>query len=292
MSFTTVAQVLQMQGGALIQIPKTVFMEKIKAAKSVSAKVDSILKSVMGGGGIPDLSQMFQNPMAAITSQLNGVAAQAATAATAALGGNAFSTALGGLQSAVSGLAGHAAGLSGNSMSGSFNFMDVVGHSNMVDQLGPELAGQFGMGLDTVLAPAVSGDLLATINSAVSTLQTQVLASSITPSAAAAIVATHTDMVQSIHDASVDALTSMQELTPVIAQISAAAATVMGASSKYAGNPALATFMDLIIQPDAMAAIKAAEAVTFPPLPAVPPDPSAIADDGSERSSIMIETPE
>jgi hypothetical protein len=153
---TSVPDVLSLIGNAPVLHGAKTAIEKLRASKSTfpmfgGGDIGGMITQMMGG-------QMLQNPMAAISGQLQGVIGGLAGGLQGGSGMLAALTGSGGLQSVLGSLTGLAGG-----MSSPAGLLDIVAHAGLADT-GATLPS--AMGLSNLLAPLTSSPAIQSILSA------------------------------------------------------------------------------------------------------------------------------
>lgn len=218
---------------------------------------------MLGEGGVPDLGRVFQNPIAAVGSALDGAASSAISAVTEAIGGNAFTSALGDLQTSLSALVAHADGMVGTSL------LDVIGHANIADLMGSALPAS--LGLDKAIGPLAASDALGSIKAEVEGLADKVIAGTVSAGAAAAAISAHRGDLDAMVGDSTEAFGGLQDIAQAVASVLAVGGVVLGAKSSYAGiDPQLGEALRSVLRPDVLADLDREAAALFPPVPAMP----------------------
>lgn len=234
----------------------TAFAENLPYAKVLSGgDISGLLKKVLADG---NLSSVLQNPVAALTGQLQGLAGQAATQLQAALGSGAS-----GLISALTGVSGLTGALSvlqaaGDNLVGLTNgqagLMALAGHDSLLSMLGD--AAPAALAATRVLGPVISGDLLGGISQALPGVVQNVIGGSMAVADATAWVQGQIGSITGLVSASADALAqgqSVQMLASAVATVSGLVAPIPGVTASTIGS-ALQTF----VQPAARDAMNAA----------------------------------
>lgn len=248
--------VLQLLDGTPHKRVASAIFENLPLAKLLQGgDISGLMKKVLADG---NLSSVLQNPMAALTGQLQGLAGQAAAQLQATLG-----TGASGLISALTGASGLTSALSalqaaGDSLAGLTNgqagLMALAGHDSLLSMLGD--AAPAALAATRVLGPIASGDLLNGITAALPRVVQSVISGGMAVADATAWVQGQIASVTAVVSASADALTqgqSVQMLASTVATVSGLVAPIPGVAASPI-QAALGTF----VQPAARTAMKVA----------------------------------
>ncbi|MEE7478424.1 hypothetical protein [Methylobacterium hispanicum] len=231
-----------MAGGVSIgMIGGSPLMKAISAAGKVTGNRLPLTKALDGGGGLGGLMSsvirggglqaLAANPMAAIGGQLQGAISGAVGSLGSLAGAAGLVSALtgpGGLSGAVGGLLSAGGGL----LSGQ-GVLGMIAHANIAEMAGAALPGN--LGIDTVLGPLTSGDLLGQVTDWVPQMAADVLAGALPIQAAIAQVEGHVATIEGIVNASAHALSTVEALAPDIAAVSTMAASFIAAPAEIVG---------------------------------------------------------
>lgn len=219
-------------------------LEGLKLPKHLDVgKVGGLLRQVMSGG----IGSVLQNPLGAVTGQLNGAINGAIGQVTGALGGAASSltSALGGLNASVGSLSALAGNLSGvTSLVGLPNNFDLYGHIGLAQSFGDAIPP--GLGIDTVIGPLTMAADIGAMVDRVAAIATAVTSGTMPVP----------DAVSAIAGMAATADAAVAGATDAIATLTAAGPGMMAAQAAVASlipgtlPPAAAIAMRACIRPD------------------------------------------
>lgn len=248
-------QALQLISGVPLRKVATAKFENLHLPKRLEGSgIGGLLRQVLQDGGLQSIAQ---NPLQAITSQLQGGIAQAATQLQSALGGAATQavqalTGGGGLASAVSSFV-----AAGNNLAGLTNssagYHAMQGHEALVGMLGADVPE--ALSLDRVVAPIADDALIEGIEGELCEAVASVIAGTMPVADLAAWAGARTGAVNTVVTASADALTQGQAIMPLVSSVAAMA----GALTDYPGAAAtpFQAVLGSIIRPEARAVMDA-----------------------------------
>lgn len=226
--------VLQLLDGTPHKKVASAIFENLPLAKLLQGgDISGLMKKVLADG---NLSSVLQNPMAALTGQLQGLAGQAATQLQFALG-----TGASGLISALTGTSGLTGALSalqaaGDHLAGLTNgqagLMALAGHDSLLSMLGD--AAPAALAAARVLGPIASGDVLNGMAAALPGVVQSVISGGMTVADATAWVQGQIASVTAVVSASAEALAqgqSIQMLASTVATVSGLVAPVPGVTA-------------------------------------------------------------
>ena len=249
-----IGQPLKLLGGAPHLKVASFIAENLPIAKVLdSGPIGDLLANVLQNGP----GALMQNPIAAVSGQLQGAIASAANALGAVPGAAGLVSAItgaSGLAGAVSRLSAAADLLSGVTMpgDGQFGLLDVVTHTSITDMLGDALPAS--MGLDRVLGPLNAGAALGSIATALPGVISNVASGAMSIADATAWVSGQSAALGAISEASATALQSAQDAAHALVSVSSAAALLA------TPNEALRALVPMIVQPAFLSTMRGAVA--------------------------------
>jgi len=258
LGFITQAQaIMNVVGGAPVMPAgaKTI-IENLRAAKSmIPGEMGGIFAQILTDGP----GALLQNPMAAITGQLQGQLGGLLSQVQGIANGNfdgLISAISGttGLQGALGSLSSVTSALSGltQPLQGAFGLMDAIGHANIVSMLGEHLPA--GLGIEQALGPLLQNSALSSMSGQVASMAAAVGAGTIDPVAAALRVTGMTRSINDVLDASHNAFSTIQGAAVNIAQAAGAVSLITS------GPAAFAPIAAMLIRPEFAGQISAAMA--------------------------------
>lgn len=214
-----------MLGGSPLMKVRKVIGEFLPLTKSLDGgALGGLMGQLMNGTG---LQAILANPLGAIAGQLQGMLGNVVGQLTGALGDMAGGlvsalTGAGGLGGALGGLLDAGAGL----LSGQ-GIMGMIGHANLAEMVGSVLPS--ALGIDAVLGPLTSGDLLGGIVDAIPGMIGDVIGGVLPIDAAIGAVMDLAGTITGVVDASAHALTTLAGMAPDIAAVSSLGALLVSA---------------------------------------------------------------
>lgn len=248
-------QALQLISGVPLRKVSTAKFENLHLPKRLEGSgIGGLIRQALQDGGLQSIAQ---NPLQAVTSQLQGGIDQAVTqfqnsfvsgidqAVQALTGPNGLAAATSAFAAAGNNLAGLTSGAAG--------FQAMLGHEALVGMLGADVPA--ALGLDRVVGPIANGDLIKAVTDQLTSAANAVVTGAMSPAAFASWATGRGADIRAVVTASADALAQGQAIMPVVSSVAAMA----GALTNYPGaaaTPFQAT-LGTIIQPAARAAMDA-----------------------------------
>jgi hypothetical protein len=244
--FITLPQALSAVVGGIPVMPAgaMTIIEKLRAAKSMlPGDISGVLGKVLQDGP----GSILQNPIGAITGQLQGQLGGMMSQIQGIAGGN-FSgimgalSGTGGLQSMMGNLAGASNALSGlgGLTQGGFSLMDAIGHGNIAAVLGPAMAKTLGM--NTAMGPILMGPNLQAMSSQLQGIAGGITRGSISDASGAAQIGAMTGQIRGVLNASDNAFATVQAAIVPIAQ------TTSLISMIASGHPEMSVIGNMLIK--------------------------------------------
>lgn len=255
------SQALGLIAGSPLAKAGSVIAEKLPVTKSMGiGGLGALLSQVMSTGS---LAGIMQNPMAALTGQLQSQVQLAAASVQSALGstGQGLVAALsgaGGLGDAVTALKAAGDNLSGLGANPQ-GFFDLLAHGNAVATLGASVPA--AMSLAQATGPVDSAVLLTETQRQVGTVVQAAIGGTMSPGDAAAAVSQQAATIRGVVDASAAAIQMGQTAAPLLAIASSVAGALAVPSSSQA-TP-FQGVLGTLVQSDARRAMDAAVAMSL-----------------------------
>lgn len=247
-------QVLKVIGGAAHLKVGSVIAEKLPITKMLDGgPLGPLLAQALQGGP----SALMQNPIGAVSAQLQGAIGTATAALANVSGASGLVSALTGatgLSGAIGGLTQAASFLSGATMpgAGQFGLLDVATHGSITGMLGDALPAS--MALSQAIGPLNAGSAISAVGAALPGVVAQVVAGTMSVAAATAWVQAQAATLSGITTASNAAFQSAQDAAAMLVSVSAASALLTSS------DPTIQALLPMIVQPAALTAMQAAVA--------------------------------
>ncbi|MCJ2036400.1 hypothetical protein [Methylobacterium sp. J-068] len=249
-------QALGLIAGSPLAKAGSVIAEKLPVTKSMGISgLGGLLSQVMSSGS---LTGIMQNPMAALTSQLQAQAQQSTADVQSALGevGQPLMAALsggGGLAEAVIALRQAGDNLSGLGANPQ-GFFDLMAHTNTVGMLGEHAPAP--MAFAKAAGPVDSAELLAEVQRQVEAVVQAAIGGTMAPDAAAAMISAQASAIWTVIDASMGAIQMGQNAVPMLAIASSVAGALAVPSSS--SPTSVQNVIGTLVQPEARQVMDAA----------------------------------
>lgn len=212
------------------------------------AGLESLMGQVLSGG----IGSVLQNPMAAVASNLSGLASSLAGSvssdiATALTGASGLTSAL----SSLSGMTGQLSGLS-QIADGQFGLTDVMSAASMLDGLSG-VSLPVGLDMGTVLGPFnIASTLSGEATDYLTGLQSALSSGTITASQAVTQIGAYTSQITGAISASTSALSTLQGAAQGLASLGSVAGGLVSGPQNVQG------FLGSLVNPSAAPSLQSA----------------------------------